>query len=57
LKLAISRVWLAYRLVKHPRALAHKINPKKYGQLGLVATELEKLWELPKKLEDATVSQ
>jgi len=52
-KLLVARVWLAYRLVRHPRVLnTFDMKSKKYDKLGVVATELEKYWELPKKLID-----
>ena len=55
-KLLVARVWLAYRLVRHPRVLnTFDMKSKKYDKLGVVATELEKYWELPKKLIDREV--
>lgn len=50
-KLLVARIWLAYRLVRHPRVLnTFDMKSKKYDKLGVVASELEKVWELPKKL-------
>lgn len=53
LKILTARVWLAWRLVRHPRVLnVYDPTSKKYEKLGIVATELEKTWELPHKLEN-----
>jgi len=42
--------------MKHPRALTYNMLSKKYDEIGIVASELEKLWEQPKKLNDADSS-
>ena len=57
MKLLTAQVWLAYRHVKHPRVLTYDLTSSKYEACGVVATELEKLWELPKELNHRTVAQ
>lgn len=58
LKIISGRIWLAWKLVRHPRVLnVYDTTSKKYEKVGLVATELEKVWELPHELKDREVSQ
>lgn len=43
-------------MVKHPRVLnVLDTMSKKLDKIGLVATELEKSWELPQQLENREV--
>ena len=43
-------------MVRHPRELnVIDVNSKKYENMGLVATDLEKKWELPHELENREV--
>lgn len=56
LKIISGRIWLAWKLVRHPRVLnVFDTTSKKYEKVGLVATELEKLWELPHELKNREV--
>jgi len=56
LKQISARIWLAWRMVRHPRELnVIDVNSKKYENMGLVATDLEKKWELPHELENREV--
>ncbi|KZS14607.1 Phosphoenolpyruvate synthase [Daphnia magna] len=58
LKIISGRIWLAWKLVRHPRVLnVYDTTSKKYEKVGLVATELEKVWELPHELKNREVSQ
>jgi hypothetical protein len=44
-------------MVRHPRVLnVFDMTSKKYEKVGLVATELEKVWELPHELKNREVS-
>uniref|UniRef100_A0A0P6DHG3 Phosphoenolpyruvate synthase n=1 Tax=Daphnia magna TaxID=35525 RepID=A0A0P6DHG3_9CRUS len=53
LKIISGRIWLAWKLVRHPRVLnVYDTTSKKYEKVGLVATELEKVWELPHELKN-----
>lgn len=56
LKIICGRIWLAWKLVRHPRVLnGYDTTSKKYEKIGLVATELEKVWELPHELKNREV--
>ena len=56
LKIICGRIWLAWKLVRHPRVLnVYDTTSKKYEKIGLVATELEKVWELPHELKNREV--
>lgn len=56
LKIICGRIWLAWKLVRHPRVLnVYDTTSKKYEKVGLVATELEKVWELPHELKNREV--
>lgn len=51
-----GRIWLAWKLVRHPRVLnVFDTTSKKYEKVGLVATELERVWELPHELKNREV--
>ena len=56
LKIIAGRIWLAWKHVKHPRVLnIFDVTSKKYEKVGIVADELEKVWELPHLLQDREV--
>ena len=57
LKLILARIWLAWKFVRHPREL-NVINTmsKKYENVGIVDTNVEKDWEQPKSLLNREVS-
>ena len=57
LKQATARLWLSWKMVRHPRVLnVFDLTSKKYEKIGLVSTELEKVWELPHELKNREVS-
>lgn len=56
LKIISGRIWLAWKLVRHPRVLnVFDTTSKKYEKVGLVATELEEIWEMPHELKNREV--
>lgn len=56
LKQATARIWLSWKMVRHPRVLnVFDMTSKKYEKIGLVATELEKVWEAPHELKNREV--
>ena len=56
LKQASARIWLSWKMVRHQRVLnVFDMTSKKYEKVGLVATELEKVWELPHELKNREV--
>ena len=57
LKILTARIWLAWKMVRQPRVLnVYNTQSKDVSKIGVIATDLEKQWDLPHPLPNREVT-